>query len=112
MTKSLWDLQTGCVEKSARRSLRLDKLCAPSLVCGRPARPNASGTRPAISQRRRRDIFVEHPPTNNHKLRRSDSGNMPLLTELWKIGLRELQRFRAYGAGYFAERLLIPAFSS
>jgi len=24
---------------------------------------------------------------------------MPLLTELWKIRLRELQRFRAYGAG-------------
>src|SRR5436190_18073613 len=43
----------------------------------------------------------------NHKLRRSDIGNMPLLTELWRIRLRELQRFRAYGAGCFGDILIL-----
>jgi hypothetical protein len=44
--------------------------CAPFLVSGRPARPDASGTHPAISQRQRRDIFVEHPFKEVPKLRR------------------------------------------
>ena len=65
--------------------------------------PNGSalpGRRYANSQRRRRDIVVEHPPTKNHKLRRSDIiGEYAAPAGALKNPLRELQRFRTCGAG-------------
>jgi len=59
-----------CVEKPPRWLVGRVTPCVPSLVCGRLARRGL--TRPTISQRQRRDIFVEHPHKKNHKLRRSD----------------------------------------
>jgi hypothetical protein len=40
----------------------------------------------ALSQRQQRGMFIEGRLTKNHKLRRSDIGNMPLLTELGWLG--------------------------
>jgi len=50
------------------------------------------------------------PPREKHKLRRSDIGTIPLVTELWKIRLRDLQRFRAHGAGAWFFLLILLRF--
>ena len=49
-------------------------------------------------QRRRRGLLVELPPSRSRKLRQErHMPKMSLLTELWKVGLRGLQRCHAYG---------------
>ncbi|MBI3850103.1 MAG: DUF362 domain-containing protein [Verrucomicrobia bacterium] len=93
------------LKKSARR------------LAGRPALARACGMRPVfglrppggqrtdaprhfISHRRRRDIFVDHPATKNHKLRRSDIGNMPLLNgafSKWDLQATKIPHLRRRG---------------
>ena len=49
-------------------------------------------------QRHRRGLFVELPPSRSRKLRQErHMPKMSLLTELWIVGLRGLQRCHAYG---------------
>jgi len=57
-------------------------------------------------QRQRRDIFVEHPPTKNHKLRRSDIGNMPLPNGAWSLGELSDYKYASPGGLSFASRRL------
>ena len=54
-----------------------------------------------VSQRQRRGIFVENPPTKNHKPRRSDIIEYAAPDGALENPAAGLQRFRAYGAGTY-----------
>jgi len=86
--------ETSCVEFLARSEsgVKVTRTPNASRLPGVGEPREASGVRrvhrrfPTVSQRQRRGIFVEPRPQQNHKLRRSDIGNMPLLTERGRFG--------------------------